>query len=409
MLTKEQRIEIARKFGRIAKEKFGELVKSVVIFGSSLREEFKERSDIDILIIINDAIVKHCAKDLEYIIDLENKFEKCQKCGSPLTMGILDSHLEEIDKELEKISKEIDEAKIKIKDKITGEEKIISLISLQPSYRLTEFWDYVRSGHPIIYNFIKEGFAVIDDGTFRTFQNLWLSGKIPLTRESIEKYIEDAPKKILRAKSAKILQIAEDCYYAIINSAQALLMFLGKQPPTPSKLYEEFKKELVDKNLIEPEYAEWIKEIVEIRKKIEHQEIKEIRGEEVDFWIDRSQKFVEKMIMLLGILEIKKVESIATKTREVSRELMRRALKTLNINFDENTLIQNFKENFIKAGYISPDYINILDKIEEVYSLIIEGKFHRIDFEEVYKLRESVRLMIKDVAKILEAIETKKE
>lgn len=409
MLTKEQRIEIARKFGRLAKEKFKDLIKSVVIFGSSLREEFKERSDIDILVIIDDTIVKHCEKDFEHVIDLENKIDKCPRCGNILRTGILENYLEEIDKELEKIANSIDEARIKIKDKVTNEEKIINLISLQPSYKLTEFWDYVRSGHPIVYNFIKDGYAVIDDGTFRTFQNLWLNGKIPLTREAIEKYIEDAPKKIIRAKSVKLLQIAEDCYYAIVNSAQALLMFLGKAPPTPSKLYEEFKKELVDKNLVEQEYAEWIREIVELRKKIEHQEIRDIKGEEVDLWIERAQKFVEKMIILLSVLEIKKIESIASKTREVSRELMRRALKTLNVEFNEENLVQNFIEKFIKNEYISPDYIEILKRIDEIYSLILEGKIHKVNFEEVYKLRESVRLMIRDVAKVLESLERKKE
>ncbi|MEM5820277.1 MAG: nucleotidyltransferase domain-containing protein [Candidatus Aenigmatarchaeota archaeon] len=409
MLTKEQRIEIARKFGRLAKEKFKDLIKSVVIFGSSLREEFKERSDIDILVIIDDTIVKHCEKDFEHVIDLENKIDKCPRCGNILRTGILENYLEEIDKELEKIANNIDEARIKIKDKVTNEEKIINLISLQPSYKLTEFWDYVRSGHPIVYNFIKDGYAVVDDGTFRTFQNLWLNGKIPLTREAIEKYIEDAPKKILRAKSVKLLQIAEDCYYAIVNSAQALLMFLGKAPPAPSKLYEEFKKELVDKNLVEQEYAEWIREIVELRKKIEHQEIRDIKGEEVDLWIERAQKFVEKMILLLSVLEIKKIESIASKTREVSRELMRRALKTLNVEFNEENLVQNFIEKFIKNEYISPDYLEILKRIDEIYSLILEGKTHKVNFEEVYKLRESVRLMIRDVAKVLENLERKKE
>ncbi|MEM5843305.1 MAG: nucleotidyltransferase domain-containing protein [Candidatus Aenigmatarchaeota archaeon] len=409
MLTKEQRIEIARKFGRLVKDRFKDLIKSVVVFGSTLREEFKERSDIDILIIIDDTIVKHCEKDLEHVIDLEDKIEKCPRCGNQLVYGLLDSYLEEIDREIEKISNLVDEAKIKVKDKILNEEKVVNLISLQPSYRLSEFWDYVRSGHPIVYNFIKDGYAVIDDGTFRSFKKLWLTGKIPLTREAIEKYIEDAPKKVLRAKSVKLLQIAEDCYYAIVNSAQALLMFLGKQPPAPSKLYEEFKKELVDKKLLEAEYAEWIREIVELRKKIEHQEIREIKGEEVDLWIERSQKFVEKTILLLSILEIKKIEGIALKTRDVAKELMKRALKSMNLEVSEKDLIPTFKENFIKKGYISSDYSQILDRLEEIYSILLSGEHQKLDFEEIYKLRESVRLMIRDVAKVLENFENKKE
>ena len=393
MLSREQRIEIARKFARKALEKFP-IIKSVVVFGSSVRGEIKETSDIDILVIVDDTAVKYCPKCKEEIIDLEGTYSNCPKCNTKLE-NVSEEYWEKIDEELEKISNTIEEAKVNV------EGNIKNLIHLQPVYLLTEFWDYVRQGHPIVYNFIKEGIAVYDSGFFKPLQRLWLIGKIPTTREAIEKYIEDAPKKIIRAKSVKLLQIAEDCYYAIVNSAQAVLMFLGKHPPAPSNLYQEFKKTLVDTGIIEAEYAEWINEIVELRRKIEHQEIKEIDGNTVDLWIERADKFVRKMLALLSVLEIEKVKGIIFKTKEVADELMRRALRDLNVEFNEQNLFEIFKKEFIDKKLISQDYLGVLKRVNELYKIIKEGKIERIDFGEVYNLRESVRLLIRDVAKVL--------
>jgi len=403
-MNKEERIKVAKKFAEKALEKFGNLIKSIVLFGSSVREEFKEKSDIDILIIIDETILKRCEKCNSIYIDAEDKLIKCPKCNSELTTHIPESYFEEIDEELEKIANSIKEAKIKEIDPITKEEKEKSLISLQPVYLMTQFWDYVRQGHPIVYNFIKEGIAIYDSGFFKPLQRLWKLGKIPLTREAIEKYIEEVPKRIARVKSVKLLQIAEDCYYAIVNSAQAVLMFLGKEPPAPSKLYEVFKAELVDKNLVEPELAEWIKEIIELRKKIEHQEIINIDGKTLDLWIERAEKFSNKMIILLNLLELKKIENIAEKTYSVMLELISRALSSLKIEFNKENMIEIFKKEFISKGLIPNYFKDTIDRVIEVNKLIKNKEYEKINFEEVYNLREAVRLLIRDTSKALKEL-----
>ncbi len=404
MISKEKRIQIAKKFAELAVKKFNGLIKSIVLFGSSVREEFKEKSDIDILTIIDETILKRCPNCNSVYYDAEEKLEKCPKCNSELTSNIQPEYFEKIDEELENIANSIEEAKIKEKDPITKEERVKSLISLQPAYLMSEFWDYVRQGHPIVYNFIKEGIAVYDTGFFKPIQRLWKIGKIPLTREAIEKYIEEVPKRIARVKSVKLLQIAEDCYYAIINSAQAVLMFLGKEPPVPSKLYQEFKLALVEPGFVEPEYAEWIKEIVELRKKIENQEITNIDGSILDLWIERAEKFANKMLLLLNILEIKKIEGIAEKTYSVMLELISRALKSLNIQFNEQNMTDLFIKNLIDKGYLQSYFKETIKRVIDVHNLIKEKKFEKINFDEVYRLREAVRLLIRDTEKVIKQL-----
>jgi len=364
----EKRLEIVKKFADKVLEKYGKLVKCIVMMGSVAREEFKPKSDIDVFLVVDDT-----------------------------TGEIKESDVEKIDEELEKILEEIPEAWITEE----GKEKTC-MLSVQPTYTLTEFWDYARVCHPIVYNFIKEGIAVYDTGFFMPIKRLLEMGRIPATREAIESYMEGAPKKLMRAKTVKLLMLAEDCYYAMLNTAQAVLMFMGLSPPVPSKAYEEVKKYLVDPGIIEPEYAEWLREIVEIRKKIEHKELTEVSGAFVDEWIERAEKFVEKMFNVLNALEIRKREKILERTHEVMLKAVATALKSLKrLPEKSEELPEAFKKEFIDSKLIDPYYWNVWKRVEELKKALEERKGMEVPEREVYELREHVRKLIHDLAKVL--------
>ena len=224
------------RFSVKALQKYEKLIKCIVMMGSVARGEFKPSSDVDVFVVIDDTLQE-----------------------------ITPELREEIDDYLEKIAKEIS-----------------GRISVQPSYTLTEFWDYARVGHPIIYNFIKEGVAIYDTGFFSPVKKLLKMGKIPTTREAVESYMEDAPKKLMRAKTVKLLILAEDCYYAMLNTAQAVLMFMELEPPVPSRAYDEVMEHLVKPGILERKYAEWLKEIINIRKNIEQGQLQDVSGAFID-------------------------------------------------------------------------------------------------------------------------------
>lgn len=348
--------DAARKLTQKILEKFDGLIKCVVMMGSVVRGEFKPKSDIDIFVVLDD---------VDY-----NLNEKQQ---------------EKIDEEIEKIAKEIDER-----------------FSVQPSYTLTEFWDYARVAHPIIYNFIKEGIALYDAGFFTPIKRLLEMGKIPMTREAVENYMESAPKKLMRAKTVKLLMLAEDCYYAMLNTAQAVLMFMGLPPPVPSKAYQEVKKYLVEPGILEPEYAEWLREIIEIRKKIEHKELTDVSGAFVDEWLDKAEKFVNKMFALLTALEMRKTESILKRTHEVMYKAVMTALKSLKIPWENPQEIPLlFKKEFIDKGRVDPAYWKIWNRIEELKKKLDEGKIEEIPEKEVLDLREAIRKLIRELSRVL--------
>ena len=365
--TKEERYEEVKEFAKQVLKKYGKYVKCIVMMGSVAREEFKPKSDIDVFVVIDDTAFK-----------------------------ITPEMQEKIDSELEKIASKISEK-----------------ISVQPTYTLTEFWDYARVCHPIIYNFIKEGIPIYDTGFFAPIKRLLEAGKIPATREAIESYMEGAPKKLMRAKTVKLLMPAEDCYYAMVNSTQAVLMFMGLEPPVPSKIYDEVVEYLVKPGLLEEEYAKWLKEIVQIRKDIEHKKLLEAKGEFVDQWIEKAEKYVDKMFTLLNALEIRKKEKILERTHEVMIKAAATALKALhklpeNLQIDEVekhlgiSIRDAFKRDFVDSKRIEGYYFDIWKRIEELKKEVIdERKLEKLKGNEVEQLREYVRKLIHELSRAL--------
>jgi len=364
--AREQGMEEVKQFAEKVTRKFDGIIKSIVVMGSMVRDELKPESDIDVFVIIDDTLKE-----------------------------ITSEEQEKIDDEIEKIAKSVSKR-----------------LSVQPSYTLTEFTDYARNGHPIIYNIVKEGVPVYDTGFFMPWKRLLMQGKIPRTREAIESYMESSPQKIIRAKTVKLLILAEDCYPAMVNSAQAVLMFMGLEPPVPSRIYEEVRKHLVEPGMLESEYADWLREIVEIRKKIEHKKLLEVSGAFVDEWIEKAEKFVNKMFELLNVLEFMKRENILKRTHEVMYEAVATAFKSLYKLPEETTveelekklgmsLQKAFEKEFISTGKLEESYLDLWKRIEYLKREVIDKRNIKELSDEVYQLREEVRKLIHELGKIV--------
>ena len=202
--------------------------------------------------------------------------------------------------------------------------------------------------------------------------------------------------------------LAEDCFYAMLNSAQAVLMFMGVEPPVPNKAYDEVKKYLVEPGLLEPEYAEQLREIIEIRKKIEHKEIMDVTGEFVDGWIDKSDKFINKMYDLLNKLEEMKKQKVLERTYDVMKKTFTTSLKELGkFPKKEEEIPIEFRKQFIDNKLIDTYYWDIWKRIEVMKGLLDKGKLDKISERDVYQVREYARNMIREISRVLKEKELK--
>lgn len=360
---RKRNFKLAQKFAEEVVKKFKKIVKSVIVFGSTSRGDVTKDSDIDLLVIFDDTAARF----------------------TPEMKEAFDEKLQEIGKSISK------------------------KISVQPAWSLTEFWDMARIGHPLLYTIVRDGWALYDDGFFIPVRKLLEAGKIPHTIEAIELLMESAPKKIERAKNVKLYMIAEDLYYAMLNSSQAVLMFLGKESPTPKNVCRDVKEYLVDTKLLPKKYLRWLEQVIKFRKDVEHKKVKKISGEKLDKFIEKAEEYVRRMQALLGALERRKKEDMIKKNYEVMLKGAIATLKSLGkLPEDPKELPKAIKKYLIGSGKISPMYEDVLRRVITMRKMIDEDETDKIPQRDVEMMREYVRRFIRELSKLVEEEEMKK-
>ena len=353
---KKKRIEILKKFTKMALKKYGPLIRSIVLFGSTARQEFKNESDIDVFVIIDDT-----------------------------RQRITPSMKNRIEDDLDYFSKECSK-----------------YLSVQQPYLLTEFWNMVRIGHPIVFNFIREGIPVYDKDVFLPIKRLLQMGEIKPSKEAVEKYIERGPKRIKRVENAKMYMVVEDLYYAMLESSQAVLMFLGKSPPRPGDAPDALRKTLVKMKFMTEEQVKDLEEIINVRKKVEHKQISKMSGSELDSWIEKSDKYVKHMQELIVKVEVLKRESMIEKSYVIMAETALTLLKALDKPVSpKEELPEFFKKHLVDEGLVDQRYLDVFRDLEKWQETVKSGKVLDLQKQDILSHREYVRKFIREAGKVM--------
>jgi len=361
---RKAKLKLAEQFKDEVVKKYSKFVKAVVVFGSLVRGDFHAKSDIDILVVIDDIMTRFTPEQKEHFDD---------------TLQDTGKHISED-------------------------------ISVQPSWLLSEFWDMARIGHPLLYTIVRDGWALYDTGFFIPVRKLLELGKIPATLEAVERFMETAPQKIQRVENIKLMMIAEDLYYAMLNSSQAVLMYLGENPPTPKETLNAVKEHLVDAKLLEQEYLDSMTKVIEFRKGVEHKDIKTLSGQDLDTFIDSAKRYVERMEQLLARLQDKRKESIVEKNYEVLIKATVAALKKMDVlPPDPKDLPESIKKNLIESGKIDPYYGEVFKKVVGMRKALDEAKVKEIPQREIELMREYVRRFVRDIEPIFAEQPAKKQ
>jgi uncharacterized protein (UPF0332 family)/predicted nucleotidyltransferase len=249
--------DIAMDFVSQVHKRFGDVVKATILFGSEAKSEARSGSDIDIIIIIDDAGI---AWDLE----------------------LVSWYREEL-------------AKLITSNKYAEDLHVTTL-------KLTTWWNDLMHGDPVVINILRYGETLIDiGGFFKPLKALLLQGKIHSTPEAVYTALQRAPMHLARSKISE-LSAVEGIYWTMVDSAQAALITLGKLPPSPEHVGIMLKESFVDTGLLKIDYVRWYREILSIHKGIAHGEIKNIRGVEIEEWQNKAEKFLSKMIEIIDQL-----------------------------------------------------------------------------------------------------------
>jgi len=246
--------DIAMDFAVKVYKKFNKIIKSIVLFGSAVKQNKSAGSDIDIILIIDDVSINWDQKLIVWYREELNKILK----SSPYKK---DLHINTI--------------------------------------KLSTWWEDLMRGDPVIINVIRYGQAMIDfGGFFEPLKYLLVKGKIKSTPEAIYNALQRAPVHIARSKAAELNSI-EGLYWAMVDSAHAALIAANVSPPSPEHVPINLKTTFVDAGKLKMNYVTDYRDLLVLHKKIAHGEIKDLKGVEIDSWQEKTEDFLHKMAQLV--------------------------------------------------------------------------------------------------------------
>ena len=247
--------DIAMDFAVQAYKRFDKMIKAIALFGSSAKNTSSVGSDIDIIILIDDAAIQW---DQELIA----------------------WYREEL-------------AKLVVKNKYKRDIHITST-------KITTWWNDLLKGDPVVINVLRYGEALIDvGGFFNPLKALLIQGKIKPTYESIYNALQRAPEHFRRSRQAELNAI-EGLFWAMVDSAQAALMAAKKMPPSPEHIPGLLNDTFVADKRLKKEYVVWFRDLYILHRKIVHGEINDIKGKEIDEWQERTESFIAVMVRLVN-------------------------------------------------------------------------------------------------------------
>ncbi len=239
-------IDLAYLFAKKCHLEFKDLIKAIVLFGSTARKK-QGSNDIDVLVVIDDVnIVLSPELVQSYRVILGN---------------------------------------------------IIKSVSTRlhiTTLRFSSFWEYVRVGDPIAINILRDGFPLLDTGFFEPLQLLLRQGRIRPSPESIHSYMNRGQQTLTNSQW-HLLQAVVDLYWAVVDSAHAALMHIGVVPPSPEHVAELLNDRLVRTGLVPENIPNIMNKFYVISKDILHKKRNHVSGSEFDDLFKDAEHFVNTM------------------------------------------------------------------------------------------------------------------
>ena len=249
--------DIAMDFATKVHRLFDHLIKATVLFGSQTTGETKPGSDIDIIIIIDDAAINW---DMELTAWYREELAKIIAAQSYSR----DLHINTI--------------------------------------RLTTWWRDLMHGDPVVLNIVRQGQVLIDiGGFFNPIKALMIQGKIHSTPEAVYAALQRSPEHLTRSRFA-MLGAVEGVYWCMVEAAQAALITLGKLPPSPEHVTKMLHESFVETGILNSEMVKWYRDIYILHKQIAHGEVRAVKAQEIENWQHRAEQFMKKMVDIIDKL-----------------------------------------------------------------------------------------------------------
>ncbi|MFB6207940.1 MAG: nucleotidyltransferase domain-containing protein [Candidatus Nanohaloarchaea archaeon] len=352
--SQERRFEAVEEFSEKLKEKLGDKVKVVAVWGSVPKGEHGYESDIDTLVVLDDT--------------------KLQK-------DVPEDAKKKIRRKVTELAKETDER-----------------ITIQYFPFLTDFWDSLRKGEPLAIEAVRNGEPVYDTGIFMPAKRLLERGKISGTQESVRKRLKLAAAGYKKAEKNLKSSIPHKLEQVMANAGQAPIMLVGKTPPGKEKVPDTLEEMFVEKEMLEEEYVELARDIYEFADQGE-KDPSGVTGAEVEDHLEKTNEFVQRMHKLVSQLGArKKVKGIVDDYKRFLKANVA-ALKSQGVEppEDKEDLPAVVEENL----EVDEDHIEMFGRWESVIEKVKNKELDEVNDKEIYELKNETRDFVSEVGKDL--------
>ncbi len=360
--SRDRRLEKVEEFSDKLLEKLGDKVKCVAVYGSVPEARHTHESDIDTFIVLDDT-------KLEEDVPSEAK--------------------DKIRKKVTKLAKETDER-----------------ITIQYFTFLTEFWDSIRKGEPLIVAVLRKGEPVYDVGIFMPAKRMLQRGKIISSQEAVEKRLKMAALGYKKAEQSFKQSIPHKLEQAVANAGQAPIMYIGKTPPNKEDVGKTLKKLFVENESLEEKYVEIADKVHDFNDKAEkHPE--EITAEEVEKHLEMTDDFIRRMHKLVGQLgSSKKVQEIIEDYKTFLKANVA-ALKSQGIEPPEEK--DDLPDMVIENVEVEKDHREFFDDWEDIMEKVKEKELEDIDEKKLYELKERTKKFASKIGEDIKKLQDEKD
>jgi len=240
--------DIILNFSKDLIEKVDGLIKSIVLFGSYAENKESEKSDIDLLIIVDDIYAKDLNITVPFYFDNLNKLLADEKY------------------------------------------KKIHVTTLT----LSKFWEMILNGDPLVLDILRKGEPIIDPaGIFGSLKKMLENGLIKTSPEYLE-IMKKRAEEGINYVNLMLIKAFESLYNSVVTISQYYLIKNNINIYSPEDILKKFE-ELKRKRKIFSEVYNYYKEVYEYMKKIEHREVKNIDLDLLKEFLEEFEKYKEKL------------------------------------------------------------------------------------------------------------------
>jgi len=275
------------------------------------------------------------------------------------------------------------------------------------TYILTDFWENLRDANPVIFTMLRDGVPLYDRGIFMPWKLLLQMGRIKPSPEAIDMNMEVGDRLLERTKQKLLSVVGEDLFYAVMNPTQAALMLYGIPPPTPKEAVQLMDEIYVKKEkLLEKKYIEILEKIRKTFKDIEHGEIKEVTGADIDRLLKDCKDYLERIKQLFNEIRERQERETMFDIHTTSINLARDLLGELGVKeVTVGKLPELFKKHVCDGERLPVKYYNTLNEIIDAKKEYEKGKITK---QELNKVRRDAREFIRVIMDFLDLKRTAK-